>query len=53
MIEAHYTAGKQPFVCFAITSNGDRAWLETRVPVSNKREARKLAAERNAKPWNF
>ena len=53
MIEAHYTAGKQPTVCFAVTTNGRRAWLEIGNPVAGKREARKLAAERNATPWNF
>ena len=53
MIEAHYTTGKQPYVCFAITTNGDRVWLETQVQVSNKREARQIAKQYNAQPWNF
>ena len=53
MIEAHYTTGKQPTVCLAVTTNGRRDWTEQRIPVSGKREARKLAAERGATPWNF
>ena len=53
MIEAHYTTGKQPTLCFAATTNGQRAWIEERIPVSGKREAQKLAAERGATPWNF
>jgi hypothetical protein len=53
MLEAHYTTGKQPYVCFAITANGNRIWVDERNPVAGKREARKLAAERNATPWNF
>lgn len=53
MIEAHYTTGKQPTVCFAVTTNGQRAWLEIGVRVAGKREARKLAAERGAIAWNF
>jgi hypothetical protein len=53
MIEAHYTAGKQPTLCLAVTANGRRDWIANRIPVSGKREARKLAAERGATPWNF
>jgi hypothetical protein len=52
MIEAHYTQGKQPTVSFAQTVNGRRAWGET-LPVTGKREARKVAAANNATPWNF
>ena len=53
MIEAHYTTGKQPFVCFAVTTNGNRVWIDERNPVAGKREARALATARGAKPWNF
>ena len=52
MLEAHYTTGKQPTLAFAVTTNGRRDWLDT-VPVSGKREARKLAVARGATPWNF
>ena len=52
MLEAHYTTGKQPTVCFSLTINGYRNWLDT-VPVTGKREARKLAVARGATPWNF
>lgn len=52
MLEAHYTTGKQPTVCFSLTINGYRNWLDT-VPVAGKREARKLAVARGATPWNF
>jgi hypothetical protein len=52
MLEAHYTTGKQPTVCFVLTINGYRNWLDT-VAVAGKREARKLAVARGATPWNF
>ena len=52
MLEAHYTTGKQPTVCIALTINGYRNWLDT-VPVTGKREARKIAIARGATPWNF
>jgi hypothetical protein len=51
-IEAHYTAGKQPTMQFAVTINGHREWLHT-INVSGRREARKLATLRGATPWNF
>lgn len=53
MIEAHYTTGKQPTLDFAITTNGQRAWLQIGVRVAGKREARALAKAHNAEPWNF
>jgi hypothetical protein len=53
MTEAHYTTGKQPTLCIAQTVNGQRTWLAERLPVTGKREARKLAAQYNATPWNF
>lgn len=53
MIEAHYTTGKQPTLCIAATDNGRRIWIAERLPVAGKREARKLAAQYNATPWNF
>ncbi len=53
MLEAHYTTGKQPLLDFMHRfQDGARVVLET-VPVSGKREARKLAVARGATPWNF
>lgn len=52
MLEAHYTSGKQPTVSFASTSNGRRTWHKV-VPVSGKREARAMAKQFDATPWNF
>ena len=53
MIEAHYTTGKQPLLDIMHRfADGARVVLKT-VPVSGKREARKLAAQYNATPWNF
>lgn len=51
-LEAHYTTGKQPTVSFAVTVNGRRLWGDV-VPVTGKREARKLCAANGATPWNF
>jgi hypothetical protein len=53
MLEAHYTQGKQPTLCIAITNNGQRTWVAERIKVEGKREARKVAAQHNATPWNF
>ena len=53
MLEAHYTQGKQPKLCIASTHNGQRTWHVTNLKVEGKRQARKLAAEYNATPWNF
>jgi hypothetical protein len=53
MLEAHYTQGKQPLLCIAQTVNGHRAWIVERIKVAGRREARKVAAEYNATPWNF
>ena len=52
MLEAHYTTGKQPTLSIAQTINGRRTWGET-LPVTGKREARKLATTLGATPWNF
>jgi hypothetical protein len=53
MLEAHYTYGKQPTLCIASTANGQRTWHMIGIKVAGKREARKLAAQYNATPWNF
>lgn len=53
MIEAHYTQGKQPTLCIAQTVNGHRVWIAQRIAVAGKRQARQLAKEYNATPWNF
>lgn len=50
--EAHYTQGKQPTVQFATTYNGRRLWGST-LKVAGKREARQVAKQYDAKPWNF
>lgn len=52
-LEAHYTSGKRPTVCIAQTVNGNRAWIVERIAVTGKRDARKIAAQYNATPWNF
>lgn len=49
---AEYTAGKQPQVNINIIKNGRRSWVAT-YRVTGKREARKVAAQFNAQPWNF
>jgi hypothetical protein len=53
MLEAHYTQGKQPTLDIASTVNGQRTWHAIGIKVAGKREARKVAAEYNATPWNF
>lgn len=68
LLEAHYfsttaaerkaahAAGNAPRVGllrFAHSADGERTWLEDDIYVSGKAEARKMAAERDAKPWNF
>ncbi len=50
--EAHYTQGKQPTVQFATTYNHRRLWGAT-IKVAGKREARQVAKQYNATPWNF
>jgi hypothetical protein len=53
MLEAHYTQGKQPTLDIASTVNGQRTWHAIGIKVAGKREARKVAAEYNATPWNY
>ena len=50
--EAHYTQGKQPMVQLASTYNHRRLWGRT-FKVSGKREARQVAKQYDATPWNF
>lgn len=38
---------------FAVVECGVRAWSAERVYVANKADARKVASERGATPWNF
>jgi len=55
-MEAHYTNGtktRSATLDFAITTHGCRAWLTVGTKVSGLREARKLAKEAGATPWNF
>lgn len=55
MIAAEYTNGTakiSPMLFITKIENGRREFLQSHA-VSGKREARKLAAELNAKPWNF
>ena len=53
MTEAHYTQGKQPLLDIMHRfSDGARVVLKT-LPVTGKREARKVAAAHGATPWNF
>ena len=55
MLEAHYTNGSKTRPAkldLASTVNGHREWLSC-CPVSGKAEARKLAKEFGATPWNF
>jgi hypothetical protein len=53
MTEAHYTTGKQPLLDITHRfSDGARVVVKT-IAVTGKREARKLAAQYNATPWNF
>ena len=54
--EAHYTNGskRRPATLqLAVTVNGLREWSAIEHVVAGKAEARKLAAELNAQPWNF
>ena len=54
-MEAHYTNGSKTrpaTLDFAFTTNGNRVWLSSH-RVSGKAEARKLAKQQNATPWNF
>lgn len=55
MIAAEYTNGTakiSPMLFITKIENGRRQLVDS-YSVSGKREARKLAAELNAKPWNF
>jgi hypothetical protein len=54
MLTAHYYTGKQPVLDIMMHSEycNIRICVET-IKVTGKREARKLATARNAKPWNF
>jgi hypothetical protein len=53
MLEAHYTQGKQPKLCIASTHNGQRTWHVNNLKVAGKREARQVAKQYDATPWNF
>ena len=47
---AHYFIGKgQKFVIISATMQP----IGTKIPVGGKVEAKKIAKEQNAKPWNF
>lgn len=57
-LTAHYFAGqrdgqRRAMLCIGINGDisGDR--LQDELIVSGKREARRIAAERGAQPWNF
>jgi hypothetical protein len=55
MLEAHYTNGgtvRPAQLALAVCENGRRTWI-SRQPVNGKAEARKLAREAGATPWNF
>jgi hypothetical protein len=55
VIEAHYTNASARWsasVQIAERVRGERTWL-CQIPVTSKREARKIAAQHNAIPWNF
>jgi hypothetical protein len=55
VIEAHYTNGSARWsasVQIAERICGERTWLR-QIPVSGKRDARKVAKQHNATPWNF
>ena len=55
MIAAEYTNGTakiSPMLFITKIENGRREYLRS-FSVSGKREARQLANELNAKPWNF
>lgn len=46
------TRAKSPVLDIARISNGQRDHVET-IPVINKREARTVARQMGATPWNF
>lgn len=55
VIEAHYTNGsarKPATVFIASRTIGQRRWTHE-IAVTGKREARKVAKQHNATPWNF
>lgn len=55
MIAAEYTNGTakvSPMLFITKIENGRREYING-YSVSGKREARKLAVQLNAKPWNF
>ena len=55
MLEAHFTSGSKTRaaeLAIAHTANGGRVWL-ARQAVAGRAEARKLAKEIGATPWNF
>lgn len=55
MVTAEYTNGTakiSPMLFITKIENGRRQLVDS-YSVADKREARKLAAELNAKPWNF
>lgn len=55
MLAAEYTNGTakiSPMLFITKIENGRRQLVDS-YSVAGKREARKLAAELNAKPWNF
>lgn len=52
---AEYTKaskGRADWLDFTVIENGERRHIES-IAVAGKREARKIAAERGAKCWNF
>ena len=49
---AEYTGGKRPTLDITEIANGRRTYLQTH-HVTGRREARKLAIELGATPWNF
>jgi hypothetical protein len=51
-IAAEYTGGKRPSLDITIIADGRRSTIKT-IAVSGRREARKVAAEQGAQPWNF
>ena len=56
MTEAHYTNGskRRPATLkLAVTVNGHREWSALEHVVAGKAQARKLAKELGATPWNF
>lgn len=51
-IAAYFYSGKKPVLDIVAIVNGRTEPLQS-VPVSGRREARKLALENGATPWNF